>query len=84
MKKLSLRGVDKRHLLGGHHGDELFVVDLAIPVNVCLADHLIHLLVSQLLPQVGHHVTQLSGADEAVAVLVEDPEGFSDLLLARI
>ena len=43
----------------------------------------VYLLVSQLLPQVGHHVAQLGGADEAVAVLVKHPEGFSDLLLAR-
>ena len=76
MKKLSLRGVDNRYLLGGHHGDELFVVDLAIPINVCLADHLVHLLVSQFLPQVGHHLSQLRSAYEAIAVLVEHPEGF--------
>ena len=43
----------------------------------------VYLLVSQLLPQVSHHVAQLGGADEAVAVLVKHPEGFSDLLLAR-
>lgn len=42
-----------------------------------------YLLVSQLLPQVGHHVAQLGGADEAVAVLVKHPEGLPDLLLAR-
>ncbi len=42
-----------------------------------------YLLVSQLLPQVGHHVPQLGGRDEAVAVLVKHPEGLPDLLLAR-
>ena len=42
----------------------------------------IYLLVSQLLPQVGHHVTQLGRADEAIAVLVEHPEGLPDFLLA--
>ena len=41
-----------------------------------------YLLVSQLLPQVGHHVTQLGRADEAIAVLVEHPEGLPNLLLA--
>ena len=61
-----------------------FIVDLAVSINISLSDHLVHLLVSQLLPQVGHHVTQLCGADEAVAVLVKDPEGFSDLLLATM
>ena len=42
-----------------------------------------YLLVSQLLPQVGHHVAELGCADEAVAVLVEHPEGLPDLLLAK-
>jgi hypothetical protein len=41
------------------HLDELLVVDLAVSVYVCLADHLIHLLVCELLTQVGHHVPQL-------------------------
>ena len=44
-------------LLGCHHRDELLVVDLAVPVDVRLSDHLVHLLVSQLLPKVGHHMT---------------------------
>ena len=61
-----------------------FIVDLAVSINISLSNHLVHLLISQLLPQVGHHVTQLGGADEAVAVLVEHPEGFSDLFLARM
>ena len=42
-----------------------------------------YLLVSQLLPQVGHHVTELGCADEAIAILVEHPEGLPDLLLAK-
>lgn len=46
-------------LLGHHHVHELVVVDLAITIHVSFADHLIHLLVSQLLAQVGHDVTQL-------------------------
>jgi len=33
-----------------------FVVDLPIAINVRLADHFVHLLVSELLPQVGHDV----------------------------
>ena len=63
---------------------KLIVGNLAVSINISLSNHLLHLLVSQLLPQVGHHVTQLGGADEAVAVLVEHPEGFSDLFLARM
>ena len=46
-----------------------FIVDLTVSVNVCLPDHLVHLLVGQLLAQVGHHVTQLGRRDETVAVL---------------
>lgn len=35
------------------------VVDLAIAVDVCLADHLVHLLVGELLAKVGHDVPEL-------------------------
>ena len=41
------------HLLGHHDLDELLVVDLAVTVNVGLADHLIDLLVGELLAKVG-------------------------------
>ena len=47
--------------------DELLVVDLAVAVNVRLADHLVNLLVSQRLAEVGHDVAELGGGDEAVA-----------------
>ena len=46
-----------------------FIVDLSVPIDVSFPDHLIHLLVGQLLAEVGHHMTQLRGADVAVAVL---------------
>merc|ERR1711910_189913 len=45
-------------------------------------DHLIHLLIGELLSQVGHHVPELSRGDETVAVLVEDAERLPNLLLA--
>merc|ERR1711953_1188510 len=61
--------------------DELLVVDLAIAVDVRLAEHLIDLLIGELLTKVGHDVAQLSGRDEAVAVLVEHAEGLLELLL---
>jgi hypothetical protein len=48
---------------------------VAVAVDVSLADHLVHLLISQLLAQVGHYVPQLSRRDESVAVAVEDLEG---------
>merc|ERR1711924_303810 len=68
-------------LLGHHHLDELFVVDLAITINVSLTDHFIDFFVGELLAEVGHDVTKLCSGDEAVAVLVEDLESLKDLLL---
>ena len=52
------RNVEEAHL------DELFIVDLAIAVNVSLTDHLVHLLIGELLTQVGHHVPQLRAGKE--------------------
>lgn len=59
-----------------------FIINLAIAVNVGLADHLIHLLVRELLAEIGHDVAQLGRRDEAVAVLVEDSERLPDFLFA--
>lgn len=47
-----------------------FIVDLSVSVDICFSDHLVYLLVGQLLTQVGHHVTQLRCADVTVSVLV--------------
>merc|ERR1719199_2199718 len=77
---LAPRRADAR-LLGHHDLDELLVVDLAVAVNVRLADHLVTLLVGELLAEVGHDVAELGGGDEPVAVLVEHLEGLDDLLL---
>ena len=63
-----------------------FVVDLAVAVDVGLADHLVHLLVRQLLAQVRHDVSQLRSADEAVTVLVEHSarkDGYNSSYYAR-
>ena len=49
----------------------LLVVDLPVAIDVRLADHLVDLLVRELLAEVRHHVAQLGGADEAVAITVE-------------
>merc|ERR1711879_680753 len=68
-------------LLSHHDLDELFIVDLAITVNVGLAEHLVNLLISQLLTKVGHDVAQLGSGDKAIAVLVKHAEGFLELLL---
>merc|ERR1719517_267161 len=64
-----------------HHLHELLVIDLAVPVDVCLADHLIDLLICELFPEIGHHMAELGRTDEAVAVAVEDLECFDQLLL---
>merc|ERR1711924_258558 len=77
---VAMKAVDA-YLLGHHDLDELLVVDLAVTVNVRLADHLVDLLVGQLLAEVGHDVAELRRRDEAVAVLVEDAEGLLELLL---
>ena len=53
-------------LLGHHHLDELLVVDLAIAINVGLANHLIDFLVSELLAEIGHDVTELRRGDETL------------------
>src|SRR5262245_8467207 len=52
--------------LGSHHLHEFFVVHLAVTVNVGFADHLVNLLVGQLLAQISHHVSQFSCRDKAV------------------
>lgn len=59
-----------------------FVVDLTVAINIGLADHLVDLLVRQLLAQIRHYVAQLGGRDETVAVLVEYSESLSNLLFA--
>ena len=65
-------------LLGHHHLDEFFVVNLTISVDIGFADHLVYFFVGKLLAQIGHNVTKFGGRDKAVAVLVEDLEGFQD------
>ena len=57
------------------------VIDLSVAVDVGLADHLVDLLVGELLAEVGHDVAQLGRGYEPVAVLVEDAERFADFLL---
>lgn len=47
-------------------------VNASVAVLVSLANHLIDLIISQLLADRGHDVTQLSSRDEAIVVTVED------------
>ena len=71
-----------------HHLDELLVVHLAVAVVVGFPDHLVYLLVCEVLSQVLHHQLQLLLADLAVTVLVEHlggrPEGLEGLLIILI
>jgi len=45
---------------------------LAVAINVRFPDHLVDLLVGELLAEISHNVSQLSSRDETVAVLVEN------------
>jgi hypothetical protein len=56
-------------------------VNSSVTVLVSLPDHLIDLIVGELLADAGHDVPELSSGDEAVVVAVEDLEGLADLLL---
>merc|ERR1719324_586926 len=67
--------------LGHHHLHKLLVVDLPIPIDVSLTDHLINLFIRKLLPKVCHHMPQLRSTDEAIPVAVKNLEGLNKLLL---
>ena len=54
---------------------------MPVAVDVGLADHLVHLLIGQLLAEVRHHMAQFSGGDESVSISVEDLEGFDEFFL---
>merc|ERR1711918_38191 len=76
------RVVTNNSSLGHHHLHELLVVDLPIAIDVRLPDHLVDLLIRELLAEVRHHVTKLSRADEAVAIAIEHLERLDELLLS--
>jgi hypothetical protein len=56
-------------------------VNSAVAVLISLSDHLVNLVVSQLLANRSHDVAELSGRDKTVVVAVKDLECLSDLLL---
>jgi hypothetical protein len=68
-------------LFGHHHLEELLVVDLTIAIDISLADHLVDLLVRELLSEAGQDLSQFSRGDVAIAILVEHFESLEDLLL---
>ena len=69
-------------LLGHHHLDELFVVDLAVAINISFTDHFVDLFVGKFLAEISHNMTQFGSGDEAVSVLIEDLERLKNLFLA--
>jgi hypothetical protein len=66
-------GEESLSILGSENGNKLLVVDLSVVVRVRLTDHVIHLLVRQLLTQARHHVTELVRGNQAIIVLVKYP-----------
>ena len=52
--------------------------DLAVPIYVRLPDHLVHLLVRQLLPQVSHHLDQGKEATQIQPEIQDSKENFKD------
>merc|ERR1711925_52771 len=65
-----------------HHLHKLFIVYLAITINVSFPNHLINLLVCELLTQVRHDMPQLCSTDEAIAITVEHVESLNELFLS--
>jgi hypothetical protein len=56
-------------------------IDAAVTVLVSLPDHLVDLVIGQLLTNGGHDVAELGSGNETVVIAVEDLEGLTDLLL---
>ena len=63
-----------------------FIVDLTVSVYISLSDHLLHLLIRQLLSQVRHHMSEFCCTDETITILqgkILWLEGFVCVLLCR-
>lgn len=67
---------------GHHHPHEFFVVDVSIAIDVSLSDHLVNLLISQLLSQIGHDVSELSSRDQSITITIKHLKCFDELLLS--
>ena len=65
----------------GHVPHELVVVDLPIAIRVRVLDHLVDILLAQLLTKLLHDDTELLSRDQTVSVLVEQLESLLELLL---
>jgi len=55
---------------------------MTITIDISLSDHLIDLLIGELLSEVGHNVSKLSSGDKTVSISIEDLEGLDELLLS--
>ena len=66
--------------LAHHEAAELLEVDLAVAVDVHLADHSLDLRLRRVLPQRTHHSAKLRVGNSAAPVLVEETENFAELL----
>merc|ERR1719515_355378 len=64
-----------------HDPQELFLVDLPIPVTICLVDHLLELLIRHPLPKLLRHALQILERDLSRLVVIEEPECLQDLVL---
>merc|ERR1719191_2346616 len=64
-----------------HDPQELFLVDLAVTVTICLVDHLLELLIRHPLPKLLSHALQVLEGDLPRLVVVEEPECLQDLVL---
>jgi len=62
------------------HIHELFEIDLAVAVNISFPDHLVNILVRELLAEVSHYMSQLSSRNETVAVHIVNFEDLKDIL----
>ncbi|KAI6776161.1 hypothetical protein HG530_000106 [Fusarium avenaceum] len=56
-------------------------VDSAITVLVSLSNHLINLIIGELLADRGHDVSEFSSGNETVVITIENLESLTDLLL---
>merc|ERR1712124_113455 len=62
-----------------HDPQELFFIDLAVAVAICLVDHLLELLIRHPLPKLLRHALQVLEGDLSCLVVIEEPECLQDL-----
>merc|ERR1719412_3413409 len=79
---LPIRSRSKLESFGHHHLHKLFIIDLAITIDIGFPNHLIYLFICKLLSQICHDMTQLCGADEAIAITVENLKGFDQFFFS--